>query len=126
MIVNDLLLYIGSGIIFIWGIAHIIPVRLIVVGFGLITEDNKRILVETWVTEGLTLCFIGCLVFFSTILGGSQNPVSIIVYRTSAIMLCVLAFATSMTGARTPHVAMKVCVIVKLVVAALFFLGGAL
>jgi hypothetical protein len=37
---NELLLYIGSSIIIIWGIAHIIPTKATVRVFGSIAEDN--------------------------------------------------------------------------------------
>ena len=58
----DVLLYIGSTVILIWGIAHIVPTKSVVKGFGGISEDNIRIITMEWVAEGLTLCFIGLLV----------------------------------------------------------------
>jgi hypothetical protein len=36
-----LLLYIGSAIIILWGIAHLVPTRAIVKGFGGIVEMNR-------------------------------------------------------------------------------------
>jgi len=124
--INDILLYIGSILITLWGIAHIIPTKSVVNGFGPISEDNKRIITMEWVAEGLTLCFIGLLVLFITILGGSQNPASIIVYRISALMLIVMAGWTLLTGARTSIVPIKICPLVKTAVAILFFLGTVL
>ena len=123
---NDILLYIGAGIITLWGISHIIPTKPVVKGFGQISEDNKRIITMEWVAEGLTLCFIGLLVLFITILGGSQNPVSILVYRISAIMLLVMAGLSLFTGAKTSIVPIKLCPLVKTIVAILFFLGSIL
>ena len=41
---NEILLYIGSAIIILWGIAHLIPTRAIVDGFGDISEENKKII----------------------------------------------------------------------------------
>jgi len=120
---NDTMLYIGSILITVWGIAHIIPTKPIVNGFGSISEDNKRIIKMEWIAEGLTLCFIGLLVLFITILGESQNPVSLNVYRASALMLIIMAVLTSLTGARTSIVPVKICPIVKTIVAVLFFLG---
>lgn len=38
---NDILLYIGSIVIILWGIAHIIPTKSVVNGFGAVSEDNK-------------------------------------------------------------------------------------
>ncbi len=80
--ISDILLYVGAGVITLWGIAHIIPTKSVVNGFGQISQDNRRIITMEWIAEGLTLCFIGLLVLFVTLWGGSQNAVSIIVYRT--------------------------------------------
>jgi len=121
--INDIMLYTGSALIALWGIAHIVPTKSVVSGFGSISEDNKRIITMEWVAEGLTLCFIGLLVLFITVLGGSQNPVSIIVYRISALMLLVMVILSLFTGARTSIIPIKICPIVKTIVAVLFFLG---
>ncbi|HIE31287.1 MAG TPA: hypothetical protein EYP67_02750 [Methanosarcinales archaeon] len=123
---NDIMLYIGSVVITLWGIAHILPTKSIVTGFEPISEDNKRIITMEWIAEGLTLCFIGLLVLFITFLGGSQNPVSLIVYRISAVMLVVMAGLSLFTGARTSIVPIKICPIVKTTVATMFFLGSVL
>jgi len=123
---NDILLYIGSALITVWGIAHIIPTKNVVKGFGTISDDNKRIITMEWVAEGLTLCFIGLLVLFVTVLENSQDNVSLIVYRASAGMLIVMAGWTALTGARTPIVPIKICPFVKTIVAILFILGSVL
>lgn len=123
---NEILLYIGSALLIVWGIAHIVPTRNVVNGFGQISADNKRIITMEWVAEGLTLCFIGLLVLFVTILGDSQNDVSLIVFRASAGMLIAMAIWTALTGARTPIVPIKVCPVVKTIVAILFILGSVL
>ncbi|MBM3156286.1 MAG: hypothetical protein FJ004_03260, partial [Chloroflexi bacterium] len=87
----NVLLYIGSAVAIVWGIAHIIPTKNVVNGFGQLSTDNKRIITMEWVAEGLTLCFVGALVLSITILEGDQNPVSLIVYRASAGMLIAMA-----------------------------------
>ena len=124
IMLNDILLYIGSAILIVWGIAHIIPTKSVVNGFGQISEDNKRIITMEWVAEGLTLCFIGLLVLFVTVLGDSQNDVSLIVYRASAAMLIVMAGWTALTGARTKIIPIKLCPFVKTIVAVLFIVGS--
>ena len=121
--INSVLLYIGSGVIFVWGIAHIVPTKSIVQGFENLTEDNRRILIMEWIAEGLTLCFIGVLVFLITILVGPQDVASSIVYRASYFMLAVMAALSANTGARTAIVPMKICPWVKITVAVLFLLG---
>jgi hypothetical protein len=124
--ISNILLYVGAGVITVWGIAHIIPTKAVVNGFGQISKDNRRIISMEWIAEGLTLCLIGLLVLFVTLLGGSQNAVSIIVYRTCAAMLVVMAILTASTGARTSIVPIKICPAIKIVVATLFILGTVL
>jgi hypothetical protein len=121
--INEVLLIVGSAIIIIWGIAHVIPVKSVVTGFGAISQDNKRIITMEWIAEGITLIFIGALVLFITLTGGSQNQVSMNVYRASALMLIVMAILTGLTGARTSIIPIRICPFVKALVAILFFLG---
>ena len=124
--ISDILLYVGSVAIVLWGIAHIVPTRSVVGGFGPISEDNRRIITMEWVAEGLTLCFVGALVLLVTLFGNSQETSAVIVYRLSALMLVAMAAWTGVTGARTAIVPIKICPLVKTVVAVLFFLGSAL
>jgi hypothetical protein len=123
---NYILLYVGSGAIFLWGVGHIIPTRSVVKDFGEISKDNKLIITMEWIAEGLTLCFIGILVALVTVFGGLENEVSQIVFRASAVMLVVMAFLSSATGARTSILPMKLCPRVKAGVALLFVLGAVL
>jgi hypothetical protein len=122
--INDILLYAGSILLVIWGIAHIVPTKSVVSGFGEISEESKRIITMEWVAEGLTLCFIGALVLIITIFEGSQYAVSNIVYRASAAMLLIMAVWTLSTGARTSIVPIKICPIVKTIVAVIYLLGS--
>jgi hypothetical protein len=93
--INAILLYVGAGLITLWGIAHIIPTKSVVNDFGQISRDNRRIITMEWIAEGLTLCFIGLLVLLVTIFAGPQNSVSKIVYLTSVAMLVVMAVLTA-------------------------------
>ena len=120
----EFLLYAGSIIITIWGIAHIVPIKPVVKGFGAISDDSKKIITMEWVAEGLALCFIGLLTLFVTILGEADNPVSLIVYRACGGMLLAMALWTSLTGARTSIIPIKICPFVKTVVAILFLVGS--
>ena len=121
--INAILLYVGAGIITVWGIAHIIPVKSVVNGFGHISQDNRRIITMEWIAEGLTLCFIGLLVLLVTIFVGPKNNLSNLVYWASAAMLVVMAILTASTGARTSILPIKICPAVKIAVAILFVLG---
>ncbi|MCJ7510431.1 MAG: hypothetical protein MUP14_06060 [Dehalococcoidia bacterium] len=122
----DIVLYVGSIVITLWGIAHVLPTRSFVAGFGPMSRDSRRIITMEWIAEGLTLCFVGSLVLLITALDGSQDPVSRHVYRISAVMLIIMAGLTLLTGARTSIVPIKVCPIVKTTVAALFLVGSVL
>ncbi len=124
--INQILLYVGSGVIFLWGIGHIIPTRSVVKDFGEISKDNRLIITMEWIAEGLTLCFIGILVALVTVFGGLDNEVTHIVIRASAVMLIVLAFLSSATGARTSIMPMRLCPRIKAGVALLFVLGTVL
>ena len=123
---NETLLYIGSAIIILWGIAHIIPTKSIVKGFGDISEDNKKVLTMELIAEGLTLIFLGVLVLLVTILVGSQGKTAYIVYLACAVMLLIMAILTAMTGARVSTIWYKICPAVKTIVAVLFILGSVL
>ena len=116
----------GAGIIILWGMAHVAPTSSVVKGFGPISKDSKRLITMTWVAEGLTLCFIGALVLFVVLLGGTGTLSSLIVYRACAAMLLITAVWTGFTGARTPVLPMKLCPVVKTIVAVLFLLGSVL
>ena len=120
---NEILLYTGAGIITAWGIAHLIPTRAIVNGFGNISEDNKKIITMESISEGITLCFIGILIILVTTLADWQSQAAIVTYRVAAIMLFITAILTLMTGARTSILPYKICPVVKTVVAVLIILG---
>ena len=124
--INETLLYIGSAIIILWGIAHIIPTKPIVNGFGAISEDNKKVLTMELIAEGLTLIFLGVLPLLVTTLAGTKSQAAFIVYLACALMLLVMAILTGMTGARTPVIWYKICPAVKTIVAVLFILGSVL
>lgn len=124
--IADVLIYAGSIIIILWGAAHIAPVKSVVTGFGPISEDNRRIITMEWVAEGLALIFTGALTALVIIVGGVEDPVSIIVFRSSAVLLVVFAVWTFLTGAKTPIFAMKICPVVKTSVALLFLFGSSL
>jgi hypothetical protein len=113
-------------VIFLWGVSHIVPTPGVVEGFEPITEENRLIITMEWVAEGLTLCFIGALVLYVTLRAEAANPVSIIVFRASAVMLLIMALWTGLTGARTSIIPIKICPIVKTAVALLFIWASVL
>jgi hypothetical protein len=124
--INETLLYIGSALIIIWGIAHLIPTRAIVSGFGEISEDNKKIIAMESIAEGLTLIFLGVLPLLVTILSDSTSQTGDIVYLACAAVLLIMAVLTLFTGARTSLIPYKICPAIKTVVAVLYILGSVL
>ena len=123
---SGILVYAGSIVIILWGIAHIIPTRAIVHGFGEISEDNRKVLTMEVIAEGLTLVFLGALPLAVTVLVGVQDRTAGIVYLACAGMLLAMAALTGVTGARTSTIWYKLCPAVKTIVAALFILGATL
>ena len=123
---NDTLIYVGSAIIIIWGIAHLIPAREIIKGFGEISSDNKKILAMEVIAEGLALIFLGILPVIITAAGDPMSLTAHIVFYAEAGMLLVMAMVTVFTGARTPVFWYKLCPAVKVIVAAFFVLGSVL
>jgi hypothetical protein len=123
---NEALIYIGAGIIILWGIAHIIPTKNIIKGFGELSGDNKKVLTMEVIAEGLTLIFLGLLPILVTALGDSQSATAHIVYLAGAVMLLAMAVVTLLTGARTPVIWYKICPAVKTLVAILYILGSVL
>ena len=122
--INETLLYIGAVLITLWGIAHIFPTKNIVKGFGEISIDNKRIITMEWIAEGITLIFIGMLVLFVTIFGNETELIPRLVFWISSGMLIVMAILSSLTGARLPIIPMKLCPVIKTIVAILFLVGS--
>ncbi|UCF78600.1 MAG: hypothetical protein JSW03_11080 [Candidatus Eiseniibacteriota bacterium] len=115
--------YIGSAIIFVWGVGHLVATRSVVAGYGELTVDNRRILTMEWVAEGLTLCFLGVLPSLVAGSGGLALPPGRAAVYAAAAMLFVLAGLSAATGAKTSVVPMKACPIVKTVTAALYVAG---
>jgi len=117
---STILLYGGAAIIFVWGAAHVAATRGVVAGFGELSPDNRKIITMEWVAEGLALSFVGALVFVARLFLGGAGRVA---YLSAAAFLLVLAALSSLTGARTSVLPMKLCPYVKTASAAAFILG---
>jgi hypothetical protein len=120
----QVLAYIASALIAVWGIAHAVPTKRVVAGFAPITADNRRILAQEWLAESLTMWGMAALVVAVTATA-ADLPVTVIVYRVVAGLLVALAVLTALTGARTPVVWFKVCPVL-LATSAVLLLAGAL
>lgn len=114
---------VGTGLITLWGIAHIVPTKRVVGSLGEVSEDARRIFTMTWVAEGLTLIFIGVQVGLLVLIFGGDSYTVFWVARICAAMLVVLAVLTGLTGARTKIVPMKTCPFVNLLAAVMLLIG---
>lgn len=122
---SDVFIYIGSGIVFLWGAAHLFPTRNIVKGFGDISDDNRRIITMEWIAEGVALLFAGVLPAVVTILD-PDGRTSTIVCLLTAGFLTVMALVAFCVGRKTSIIPIKVCPLILLVSAVLLVLGSSI
>jgi hypothetical protein len=106
-----LITYVGSLLIFGWGIAHLFPTRNVVAAFGEISADNRRIIAMEWITEGVALMFIGVLVAIVTYVDKS-SLISLAVYWTSFVTLNTLSAVSLFTGFKNSFIAFKLCLLI--------------
>ena len=106
------LAYVAATIVATWGIAHAIPTRQVLAGFEPITTDNRRVVLQEWLAEALTMWAIAAVVITVTALGGARAHPTQWVYRIIAGVLLALAVLTGLTGARTPVIWFKICPVV--------------
>jgi len=122
---QTVLLYTGSGLTFLWGLAHLFPTRSVIAGFGDISEDNRHIIRMEWITEGVALMFIGLLVAIVTYLDPT-GAVSTAVYLLSVVCLFALAIVSLFTGFRVNFLPYKLCPAIFTLSAVLICMGGVL
>jgi hypothetical protein len=119
---GEILLYLGSILTFVWGVAHLFPTRSVVAGFGEISEDNKRIITMEWIVEGVALIFLSALVFTVT-LADSTSAVAHLVYIEASIALLVLALVSLFTGFRVSFLPFKLCPVIFSISTVLILVG---
>jgi hypothetical protein len=120
--INQILLFVGSFLTIVWGMAHLFPTRSVVKNFGDISIDNKRIITMEWIIEGVTLIYIGSLVAIITIID-FQTLISTVVLTSSGVMLILLALISTLTGFRVNFLPYKLCPFIFTVSAALILIG---
>ncbi len=123
--INQILIYIGSAVTLIWGIAHLFPTKAIVKGFGEISIDNKHIITMEWIVEGITLIFIGVITAGITIIDFAGSG-SVFIYLSSAILLLVLSSISLLTGYKINYLPFKLCPYLFTLSAILILLGHTL
>jgi len=121
--VNHILLYVGSALPLIWGIAHLFPTKSVVEGFGDISLENKRIIMMEWIIEGVALIFIGVLVATVTYADYSGS-ISRIVYWLSFAVLNCLSAVSVFTGFKVGFLPFRLCPFIFTTSSILIILGG--
>jgi hypothetical protein len=122
---SQVLLYPGAILIGIWGIAHLIPTKNVIAGFGDISEDNRNIIAMEWIVEGVAFILIGILVSVVTYLGPT-GKIPRAVYTVIASGLIALAIVSLFTGFKVRFLPFRLCPIILTISAVLIFVGGAL
>lgn len=120
---NQILLYLGAGLTVIWGIAHLLPTKSVVQGFGEISKDNKQIITMEWISEGVGLILIGILVVTVTAIDAS-TVVSKSVYIISSVGLLAFATVSLFTGFKVKFLPFKLCPLIFTLSAILILVGG--
>jgi len=117
------LAYVAAALTGAWGIAHVLPTRQVLAGFAPITSDNRRILLQEWLAEAVTMAGVATLIVLITAADAGQTA-TVLIYRLAAGLLMVLAVLTGLTGARTSVVWFKVCPVLLTVSAALLIVAS--
>ena len=123
--VNQVLIYMGSAFVLLWGIAHLFPTRSVVSGFGDISVDNRRIIAMEWIIEGVALIFIGSVNAIVTAID-QTGSISLAVYLSSGVILIVLAVVSFFTGFKIRFLPFRLCPVIFTTSAVLIILGGLL
>ena len=122
---TEALAYAAAALTGLWGVSHAVPTRQVVAGFGPIAVDNRRVLVQEWLAEAVTMWGLAALVIVVTATG-SGTGVTAWVYRVAAAILLVLAVLTGLTGARTPVIWFRICPVLLTCSAVLLLLASVL
>ena len=99
------------------------PTRQVIAGFGPVSADNRRVIVQEWLAEAFTMWGVAAMVIAATAAGGADD-VRAWVYRVAAALLVALGVLTAVTGARTSVVWFKVCPVVMAVAAVLLLVAS--
>jgi hypothetical protein len=90
-------------------VAHAVPTRQVLAGFAPITVDNRRLVLQEWLAEALTMWGVAAVVLAITAAGGAGIDVRASDYRIAAGLLIALGTLTALTGARTSVIWFKIC-----------------
>ena len=120
--INQILLYTGAFFVCFWGVAHLIPTKSVVKGFGEISHDNQRIITMEWIVEGVSLVFIGFLVAVVTMINYS-SIVSKALFWICFAELNIFSFISLFTGFKVNFLPFKLCPLIFTLSSVLILLG---
>ena len=103
---RDVLAYTAAGIIFLWGVFHIVPTAQVIAWLRPASRDSRLVIAQEWIAESITFWGVAALIVATTAARSSSIQW---VYGIIAALLASLAVLTGLTGARTPSVWFKVC-----------------
>jgi putative effector of murein hydrolase LrgA (UPF0299 family) len=111
---------VGSLVIIVWGVAHMLLLRTILRGLGAVSPESRRIVIATWIGEGLALIFVGAIVGLISYYGTLGGDLESMLIYSAAGFLFGSALVGLFTKARNRSLPMKLCPVIEIVVAALF------
>lgn len=120
---NSILLYIGSAMTGLWGVAHLFATKGVITGFGDITTDNRRIITMEWLVEGVALISIAAFVAVATAIQ-PESLVSSAVYAVAIGTLLALTVVSFFTGFRIAFLPFKLCPAIFILSAVLIAWGA--
>lgn len=105
---NQVLLYVASGLTGIWGVAHLFATKGAVAEFGDITPDNRRIITMEWIAEGVALISTATFVAVAAAIQPGSD-VSSAVFAVAIGTLVTLAVVSILTGFRVRFLPYRLC-----------------
>jgi hypothetical protein len=119
----DVLIYVATAVLVIWGVAHICATRGVVAGFGELTADNRRIIIMEWIVEGVALISLGAFVAVATAID-SQVSVAMGIYIVAIAILIALTMVSLFTGFKIRFLPFRLCPVIFMLSAVLIALGA--
>ena len=120
---REILLYLASSTVGLWGVAHLFATRGVVAGFGDLTEDNRRVITMEWIVEGVALISTSAFVAVATAIQ-PEGAVTTAIYAVAMATLVVLAIVSLFTGFKIAFLPFRLCPFILGISAALIA-GGA-
>jgi hypothetical protein len=106
--INKVLIFIAALFLLGWGVAHLVPTKSVVAGFGTISADNVRIITMEWIVEGAVLIFLAILTASVTYFD-YESAASKTVFVLVPAMLVALTIISFFTGFRVDFLPFKLC-----------------